>query len=86
MDNQNLRMVSFLDAGNIYNTYRMSTEWDAGSQPIYPTLSNMRYSVGVGLEWVSPLGPLGFSLAAPLNKKAGDDTQIFQFTLGTFFN
>jgi outer membrane protein insertion porin family len=86
MDNQNLRMVSFLDAGNIYNTYRMATEWDAGSQPIYPTLSNMRYSVGVGLEWVSPLGPLGFSLAAPLNKKAGDDTQIFQFTLGTFFN
>jgi outer membrane protein insertion porin family len=86
MDNQNLRMVTFMDAGNIYNTYRMATEWNSAAQPIYPTLSNIRYSVGVGLEWVSPLGPLGFSLAAPLNKKAGDDTQIFQFTLGQFFN
>lgn len=85
-DSQNLRLVTFLDAGNIYNTYRMATEWDAGDQPVYPSLSNIRYSVGVGLEWVSPLGPLGFSLAAPLNKKPGDDTQVFQFTLGTFFN
>jgi outer membrane protein insertion porin family len=86
MDKQNLKMVTFLDAGNVYNTYHMATEWNAAEQPIYPTASNLRYSVGVGLEWVSPLGPLGFSLAAPLNKKPGDDTQIFQFTLGTFFS
>jgi len=85
-DSQNLRMVTFVDAGNIYNTYHMATEWNAAQQPVSPTLNNLRYSVGVGIEWVSPLGPLGFSLAAPLNKKPGDNTQIFQFTLGTFFN
>ncbi|MDO8953462.1 MAG: outer membrane protein assembly factor BamA [Gammaproteobacteria bacterium] len=85
-DSQNLRLVTFLDAGNVYNTYHMATEWDAASQPTSPSLSNIRYSAGVGIEWVSPLGPLGFSLAAPLNKKPGDNTQIFQFTLGTFFS
>jgi outer membrane protein insertion porin family len=85
-DSQNLRLVTFMDAGNVYNTYHMATEWNAAQQPTSPSLNNIRYSIGAGIEWVSPLGPLGFSLAAPLNKKAGDDTQIFQFTLGTFFN
>ena len=46
---------------------------------------DLRYSVGVGATWLSPLGALTFSLAKPLNEKAGDETQPFQFTIGTNF-
>jgi outer membrane protein insertion porin family len=37
------------------------------------------------LGWFSPLGALNFSIARPLNDKEGDDTQVFQFSLGTSF-
>lgn len=85
-DNQNLKLITFLDAGNVYNTYQSPSVWQASSQPTSPNLSNLRYTAGVGLEWVVPmLGPIGVSFATPLNKKPGDNTQIFQFTLGTFF-
>ncbi len=45
----------------------------------------LRYSAGLGLFWVSPLGPLKLSIAAPLRKKPGDSTQVFQFTVGAVF-
>jgi outer membrane protein insertion porin family len=45
----------------------------------------LRYSAGVALLWVSPLGPLKFSLARPLVKQDGDRTEVFQFTLGNVF-
>lgn len=64
------RMSTFLDVGNVYPSY---DDFEAGE---------LRYSVGVGATWLSPLGALTFSLARPLNDKAGDDTQVFQFTIG----
>lgn len=45
-------------------------------------LGDFRYSAGIRMTWVSPFGPLGFSIAKPLNKKPGDHTQMFQFTMG----
>jgi outer membrane protein insertion porin family len=45
----------------------------------------MRSSVGVGLAWFSPVGPLKLSYGYALNKKEGDETQPFQFSLGTTF-
>jgi outer membrane protein insertion porin family len=45
----------------------------------------MRFSAGLGVAWNSPLGPLRFSLAYPLNKKDTDKTQVFQFNLGSTF-
>jgi outer membrane protein insertion porin family len=42
-------------------------------------------SVGLAGTWLSPIGPLAVSLAKPLNDKAGDDTQAFQFNLGAGF-
>lgn len=67
------------------NSFRMSTFVDVGN--VYPTISDfdaadLRYSVGVGATWLSPLGALTFSLAKPLNEKAGDQVQVFQFTIG----
>jgi len=48
-------------------------------------LADMRYSAGIGLSWLTALGPLGFSLGMPLNSQSEDDTQVFQFTLGQTF-
>jgi outer membrane protein insertion porin family len=47
--------------------------------------SDLRYSVGLSVSWVSPLGPLKVSLAAPLHKQEFDQSQIFQFTVGGVF-
>ncbi|HIX62202.1 MAG TPA: BamA/TamA family outer membrane protein, partial [Candidatus Halomonas stercoripullorum] len=48
-------------------------------------LGDLRYSIGVGLSWLTPVGPLTFSIAEPLNDESGDDTQFFQFSLGQTF-
>lgn len=47
--------------------------------------SIQRYSVGVSLEWITPMGPLQFVFAKPLNPKDGDDIENFEFTMGTRF-
>jgi len=44
-----------------------------------------RVSVGVGVNWVSPFGPLRLDLAKALIKQEGDDTKLFQFNVGTQF-
>ena len=44
-----------------------------------------RYSAGVGIAWNSPIGPLKFSYAIPLNAREGDRQQRFQFQAGTAF-
>jgi outer membrane protein insertion porin family len=44
-----------------------------------------RVSVGIGVSWNSPFGPFRFDLARVLKKVEGDDTQIFQFNVGTQF-
>jgi outer membrane protein insertion porin family len=42
-------------------------------------------SVGVGLIWASPFGPLRFDLAYPITKRPWDRTQVFRFSGGTTF-
>ncbi|MDQ2138622.1 outer membrane protein assembly factor BamA [Alcaligenaceae bacterium A4P071] len=44
-----------------------------------------RFSAGVGLSWQSPLGPLQISYGRPINAKDGDESQAFQFQIGTGF-
>ena len=44
-----------------------------------------RYSVGAGIEWVTPMGPLQLIFAKPLKKQDGDDTSTFEFTIGQRF-
>jgi len=63
----------FFDAGQI---------WANGSQPQF---ESFRYSAGVGVQWNSPLGPLKFSYAVPINQHTGDREQRFQFQAGTAF-
>jgi outer membrane protein insertion porin family len=68
------RMVGFFDFGNVYNTDVEDVDLDL-----------LRYSVGVGLTWLSPIGPLSFSYGIPFNAQAGDVEQSFQFQLGASF-
>ena len=51
----------------------------------YPTFSNLRYSVGFGFRWNSPIGPLRFEWGIPLNRQPGEDPIVFEFTIGNFF-
>jgi len=46
---------------------------------------SLRASVGVGLAWNSPFGPLSFDFAKAVQKEDFDDTEIFRFSLGTSF-
>lgn len=72
-NDRTLRWFAFVDAGNVYGE----------SESV--DFSKMRSSVGVGLSWISPVGPLRFALANPVRKFSGDRIQKFQFQIGTSF-
>jgi len=65
-----VRMSLFIDSGNVYKN---ENDFD---------LSAMRASTGLSMTWLSPIGPMVFSVANPIRKKDGDDTESFQFSLG----
>ena len=65
------RMSAFVDAGGVFEDSFSASE--------------MRYSMGIGATWLSPFGPLNVSLAAPLNDDNLDQTETFQFGMGTNF-
>lgn len=81
-DRSSLQTVVFLDAGNVFMTEcsRVSTNCTAGVD-----LTELRWSTGLGLTWLSPIGPLDFSVAKALNAQDGDDTEFFQFSIGQTF-
>ncbi|WP_324780600.1 outer membrane protein assembly factor BamA [Thiobacillus sedimenti] len=78
-DEQSLRMSAFFDAGATFGPFDVNGQYGTFA------IGDLRYSAGLAILWVSPLGPLKFSLAEPLAKKSGDKTEMFQFTLGTVF-
>ena len=72
---QSVDIVMFADVGNIWGVdYNSSLEVD-----------EIRSSVGVGLDWLTPVGPLTFSLAHPITQAESDVTEMFRFNLGTSF-
>ncbi|HCA04104.1 MAG TPA: outer membrane protein assembly factor BamA [Halomonas campaniensis] len=87
-DQRAIQPSLFLDAGNTFlsSCYDVQ-EADIGRQQCSSgvDLGDLRYSVGIGLSWLTPVGPLTFSVAEPLSDKSGDDTQFFQFSLGQTF-
>ena len=68
-----VRVGAFFDVGQIYVN---------GAQPEF---ENFRFSTGIGVAWNSPIGPLKFSYAIPLNSIPGDRIQRFQFQVGSAF-
>ncbi|WP_194249313.1 outer membrane protein assembly factor BamA [Vreelandella salicampi] len=87
-DQSSLQSSVFFDAGNTFLTSCYDVlEDDADRQRCNSgvDLGGLRYSVGVGLSWLTPVGPLTFSVAEPVNDESDDDTQFFQFSLGQTF-
>ncbi len=86
-DQRSLQAGFFLDAGNTFLTDCYPVVDDDGPSRCSSgvDLGDLRYSIGVGLSWLTPVGPLTFSIAEPLNDESGDDTQFFQFSLGQTF-
>ena len=81
-DQSQLRSTLFWDAGSVFaDKCYLSTTQGCGNV----SLGQMAMSMGVGLTWYSPLGPLSFSLATPLKKPDGAETEVFQFSLGQTF-
>ncbi|WP_416138163.1 outer membrane protein assembly factor BamA [Halomonas sp. HK25] len=84
-DRRSVQTSLFLDAGNTFLTDCYATETGTSNCSSGVDLGDLRYSVGVGLSWLTPVGPLTFSIAEPINDESGDDTQFFQFSLGQTF-
>lgn len=85
-----IKVAAFADAGSLWN-YKGATSWlppvpgATGEVMNYGDNSSMRSSVGVGILWDSPLGPIRFDFAYPITKQFYDRTQWFRFTGGTTF-
>lgn len=72
-NDRSLRLFGFVDAGNVF-----------GENEKY-NLGEFRASTGIGVSWISPLGPLRLAFAHPVRKKPGDKIQRLQFQIGTSF-
>jgi outer membrane protein insertion porin family len=83
-DQRSLRTALFWDVGNVFDS-NCSASQEALSDSCSLDAGSLASSVGVGLTWITALGPLSFSLAMPIVKPDDADTQVFQFSLGQTF-
>ncbi len=86
------RASLFYDVGNVFNTGEVAFTDKLGSPITYePDLDELRTSVGIGVQWLAPLGLFRFSYAYPLNayggndRYYGDELERFQFSIGQAF-
>jgi len=80
-------MVPFPGAGND-KTLRLFGFTDIGrafGENEKVSFGDLRASAGIGLSWISPMGPLRFSYATPIRKETNDKIQKLQFQIGTSF-
>lgn len=70
---KSFRLSTFVDVGNVYD---VNEDFDAGM---------LRYSAGLSAIWISPFGAMSFAVAQPFNDQTGDETETFQFSLGSTF-
>ncbi len=73
---ENLDFSYFIDIANV---------WGVDYENSINDSNQIRSSTGVALEFISPVGPLSFSLTQPITKKSSDKTESFRFNLGTTF-
>ena len=73
---ENMDFVVFFDAANLWGVDYSSALNDNGE---------IRSSVGLGIDWMTVIGPMNFSLAQPLTKSSSDITETFRFNIGTTF-
>lgn len=78
-ESDNLRLKLFVDGGQVWTRVGEDNTLEDVS------ISDLRFGAGVGLIYYSPVGPLTMSVATPLNEEDGDETEVFQFSIGAFF-
>ena len=74
--NQNIDFLFFFDAANLWGVDYNSSLNDS---------NEIRSSAGIAVDWITPVGPLNFSLSQPITKANSDKTETFRFNLGTTF-
>ncbi|WP_370459183.1 outer membrane protein assembly factor BamA [Aggregicoccus sp. 17bor-14] len=80
LEKAGLRGVLFYDAGNAYAPNERFFQDKQDNLPL-----GMFHSVGFGIRWFSPVGPLRFEWGVPLTRRPEDDKLLFEFTIGNFF-
>jgi len=75
-NSQNIDVLMFMDVANI---------WGVDYDSSLDDTNKIRSSVGLGIDWFTPIGPLSISLAHPISKVDSDKTETFKFNLGTTF-
>lgn len=70
-----IRGVFFVDAGNAFNVEDSYSD----------KLDQLRFNWGFGVRWFSPIGPLRFEWGFPFNPRTGEDSSVFNFSIGNFF-
>ncbi len=87
------RFSLFFDAGNVFSNNHVTFYGKDNVTPVEYEFGfdKLRYSTGVAVQWLAPLGVFRFSFAVPLNAKKGtpieygDETEGFQFSIGQAF-
>lgn len=89
IENQrSMRTSFFVEAGSIWDTqfnqdaFKDLTVSERDKIPDYQDYSAIRASGGLTMQWLSPLGPISFTLAKALKKEDYDETDVFQFNIG----
>ena len=80
-DQRSMRSAFFVDFGNVFSTDCQSYQINCYEA----SFDEMKYSVGVGVTWITGFGPMSFSFSQPFNDGIYDRTEEFQFTIGTVF-
>ena len=80
-DQRSMRSAFFLDFGNVFSTDCQDYQINC----FEPSFDELRYSIGVGVTWITGFGPMSFSFSQPFNDGPFDKTEEFQFTIGTVF-
>ncbi|MDT8998495.1 outer membrane protein assembly factor BamA [Paucibacter sp. APW11] len=78
-NDKSFRLFGFVDAGNVWSTQRTAANTERVSW------DTMRVSAGIGISWLSPMGPLKLSYGTPIRKQRTDRIEKFQFQIGTAF-
>ncbi len=90
-----IRAVIFTDGGNAWNLFDFKDQFGNCQAPVAPEADRssrpcgisgfLRYSVGFGIRWFSPLGPLRFEWGIPIRRRPQDSPIRFEFTIGQSF-
>jgi outer membrane protein insertion porin family len=80
-DSRSVRSSLFFDFGNVFSDGCKSYETNCSEFD----LSELRYSLGLGVTWITALGPMSFAISSVFGDDVLDETETFQFEIGNQF-